>query len=478
MYVALDSLKTLLVNFSRIAPGEFRVCLHLPCRVPSRHKGLMGQTLHKVRQGKSKKLWPGWWKEALLALAVGATAYGSLAGVVGPQAETFRSLCASPSDPPKAIQRKNKKLRAKLSKSPWPELRCFEAYGSVCRLPLPARSRNATVMHDASTTSRLRYLAGFFDGEGCVSCSGKFLSGCSLRIGQTFDQAEILMLLRETFGGSVMLHSNGLGLRKPSLVWRAHGQSARIASEMLAPHSMAKRKQLLVAAQWPDTMSERERCAVELRALKEYDSAVPGVCSWEYCAGCFDAHGYFAHARVGASLSLKILQKHPQVLQSLRDFFAGILGTDTTLKAKASGHVLRIYDPHDCKQVLQNMLKAGLLCQATRANLFLKLTPKNAALISAELLASPDGNQWFGRRLDFSDRERAGNIASAQNQAAKLRRRGQYAKAGAKQHEIAVLKHAHELVKARRENQQLFEYMCKLQSLHDCSWHGPLAPGM
>ena len=422
-----------------------------------------------------------WRKEALLALAVGTTACGSLAGVVGPQAETFRSLSASLNDPPKAVQRKNKKLRAKLSKSPWPKLTCFEAKGRVYRLPLRAGSLNCTTSHwhDISTASRLRYLAGFFDGDGCVSCSGRFLSGCSLHVAQSYDQAAILMRFWETFAGSIGLNKGGLGMLKPLLRWRTYGQSARIAAQLLAPHSMAKRKQLLLAAQWPDTPSERERCAAELRALKDYDSAVPGECSWEYCAGFFDAEGCISQAPAGASLALRIKQRHPKVLSSLRDFLAGTLGTDATLKTETSGNILRICDQRDCREVLQHMLRAGLLRKAKQATLFLRLTPENAARISFKLaLEARTGNQLFGRKLDASDRERARNIISAQAQAAALKRRGQYAKAAAKKHEAAVLKHADELLKARRENQILFEYLSKLQDLHDSSWHGPLAPGM
>ena len=50
--------------------------------------------------------------------------------------------------------------------------------------------------------------------------------------------------------------------------------------------------------QWPAAKSHREQCKAELRALKEYDSAVAGPCSWEYLAGFFDAEGSIAAACV------------------------------------------------------------------------------------------------------------------------------------------------------------------------------------
>lgn len=59
-----------------------------------------------------------------------------------------------------------------------------------------------------------------------------------------------------------------------------------------------------------------------------------------------------------------------------------------------------------------------------------------------------------------------------------LKRQGQLADAEAKLVEMDKLKQEHALLKAGHENQQLLEYMCKLQSMHDNSWEGPLAHGM
>ena len=148
------------------------------------------------------------------------------------------------------------------------------------------------------------------------------MSGCHLQVPQSFDQAEVLMLFYETFGGSITRAGSGLGLCKPAPRWTVCGQSARNAAELLAPRSITKRKQLFLAAQWPDARSRREDCKAELRALKEYDSAVAGLCSWEYCAGFFDAEGHIRQQRGGASLELQIKQKHPRVLECLREFLS------------------------------------------------------------------------------------------------------------------------------------------------------------
>ena len=278
---------------------------------------------------------PGWaacWKGHLLTPAFRVGSSKSPLGPARFNANVFSILRAEASDTLKEVQAKNKQLCVKLGKSPWPELRLFSSRGQSYRLPLRAESRDLKRLPSEPV---LAYLAGFFDGDGCVSCYAD-LSGCCLRVGQSFDQAEVLMLFYETFGGSITLQNRGLGLRKPALLWRACGQSARNAARLLAPHSITKPQQLLLAVEWPEAKVSREECKTELCALKKYDSAVARPCSWEYCAGFFDAEGHIHQHHGGASLSLEIQQKHPRVLMCLRELLARSFGKDATL-AKAGG---------------------------------------------------------------------------------------------------------------------------------------------
>ena len=382
--------------------------------------------------------------------------------------------CAGAFDALKEVQMQTKQLRVQLSKSPWPILSCFSSQGQTYSLPLRAESRDLTRLPSELV---LAYLAGFFDGDGCVSCES-CLSGCYLSISQSFDQADVLMLFYETLGGSITLQRGGVGLWKPSLAWSACGQSARNASQLLAPRSITKRKQLLLATQWPAAKSHREECKAELRALKEYDSAVAGPCSWEYLAGFLDAEGCIQQQRGAASLVLKIPQKHPRVLKCIREFLAQNLRTDATLaKSGESVHVLRICGLTSCKQILQRLLAAGLLCKAKQAELAVGLTRENAVQVNADL-GQLTGNQMFGKRLDAAGQERARKISATQGQAARLRNSGQLAEATAKLREVEVLKKEHDLLKAYLENRQLVEYLRKVQSLHNNSWEGPFAPGM
>ncbi|CAE7833845.1 unnamed protein product [Symbiodinium sp. CCMP2592] len=257
------------------------------------------------------------WGRVLLLLAAWATST-SLSCTAGPKDEACCCVAASCSDTLKSLkelQTQNKQLRAQLSQSRWPGLKCFISDGQIYSLPLPATKQKR--IHRPAE-ARLAYLAGFFDGDGSVSSIGR---GTRLKVSQSFDQAEVLMLFRKTLGGSIAYEKVGKGLSKPSLQWYADGQSARRAADLLAPHGITKLRQLLLLAQWPDAKSpQRETFKAELRALKQHDSAVAGPCSWEYFTGFFDAEGYIEQPRGGASLNLRLGQKHPQVLKCLRHF--------------------------------------------------------------------------------------------------------------------------------------------------------------
>ena len=428
-------------------------------------------------------VWPGSSLEGLACAAAGihstlsANPCDTLQEVRRKSSDVLRyfTLSAHPGDTLQEMVGKNKDIAKLLKKTPWPKLERFSANGRTYSLPLRAESREPS---DRPAKARLAYLAGFFDGDGCVSYATN-LTGAMLTVCQSFDQAEVLMLLRETLGGSITRRHRGVGLSKPELQWRVCGGSARRAAQLLAPHSITKQKQLLLAAQWPETKSAREQSKAELRALKKYDSATAGPCSWDYCAGFFDAEGHIEQQGAGASLRLGIAQKHPQVLNCLRIFLSRSLGIDATLrkKSRASMHEMRIGGLSHCKRMLQHMLAAGLVRKAKQAEIALGLTRQNAAQVNARL-ACLTGNRQFGMRRDAAGQERARRINLAQVQATSLKRQGRLKDAEDKLHEVARLKSKDHLLNARRKNQQVIEYIRKLQSLHDNSWNGPLVPGM
>ena len=373
-------------------------------------------------------------------------------------------LAAHPTDKVEEVGTKNLQLRNVLKTIHWRKLTSFEVNGQIYDLPLPVL-RQAEAYMNTLEDATVRFLAGFFDGDGCVSCQVS-LSGCYLTVEQCFDRADILMLFRNSFGGSITLNRDGLGLHKPVLRWQVHGQLARMAARLMAPYSITKHKQLRLASEWPEARSCREEFNSELRSLKRYDSAVAGMCSWEYIAGFFDADGYIGlRHRGGVSIVLEIKQKQPSVLECLRIFLERSPGVNVPfpkVRADSQAHCLRITGLLVCKQLLQQMLKAGLVVKAKQATLVAGLTQQNAASISAKL-AILTGNQSFAKQLNSAGHERARKIRNARCQAARLIRRGQEQQAAAQLNEIEVLQHEHELLKARLENQRLLEYVYNLR---------------
>ena len=380
-------------------------------------------------------------------------------------------FAAQPADKVEEVERKNLQLRACLKTTRWPKLTHFEVQGHMYHLPLPVLRKERADMGTVQDAT-VRFLAGFFDGDGCVSCKVD-LSGCYLTVGQCFDRAEILMLFRNSFGGSITLSSDGLGLHKPVLQWKVFGQLARMAARLMAPHSITKQRQLLLAAEWPEARCRKQEFKAELRSLKQFDSAVAGTCSWEYVAGFFDAEGWIGQPRGGVSIVLVVKQKHPSVLECLCTFLERSQYTKVPfpkVRSDPQAYSLRISGLLVCKQILHEMLKAGLLGKAKQARLATSLTKQSAASRSAEM-ADLTGNQCFARRLDSAGHERARKIHSARVQAAYFNRRGQQQKAESKLDEIETLLHEHKLLNTRLQNQRLLEYLYNIRKAWASAQH-------
>ena len=125
------------------------------------------------------------------------------------------------------------------------------------------------------------YLAGFFDGDGCVSRAG--LSGCQLVVGQQFRGSDVLVAFLDAFGGSICLHTPGKGNTKPVLKWSAYGEAARFAAAKLHAHCLVKQEQLSIVTNWPQEAAKREELALRLKSLKQAppNIGVPTGISWE-----------------------------------------------------------------------------------------------------------------------------------------------------------------------------------------------------
>ena len=101
------------------------------------------------------------------------------------------------------------------------------------------------------TANDWRYLAGLFDGEGCVTVgivkrktssrsgkAGNKIMNTSLRIAN--NDPRVLLWLEENFGGTVRQHS----ATRVSWVWIAQGDEAVQAAKQLLKYSRMKKDQL------------------------------------------------------------------------------------------------------------------------------------------------------------------------------------------------------------------------------------------
>ncbi|CAE7662915.1 unnamed protein product [Symbiodinium sp. CCMP2592] len=351
------------------------------------------------------------------------------------------------------LRQENLKLRATLKTMAWPRLIRFQGCGEVHGLPF--RSED-WVPPPAPAEGVLRYLAGFFDGDGCVE---GHVSGCRLSVGQSFDKADVLMLFQEVFGGTIAKLCDGTGLRRPALQWRIYGLAVHRATRVLAQYSITKQRQLVLAADWPQEASRRQESIAELCRLKRCDSAVVAACSTEYFTGFFDAEGHIC--AVGrTALQLQIAQKFETVLHCLQEFLARDLGIRTTVAGHDSFR-LNIYNTSETKKVLRTMLKAGMLCKADQAALAMALTKETSVDVRARL-AELVGNQGYARKYDEAGRARARQIANMTRNSGKLDTE--------QLRQLERRNMEHQIMKAQHANQQLRKYIDKIQGLSGELW--------
>jgi len=104
------------------------------------------------------------------------------------------------------------------------------------------------------------YLAGFFDGEGCIDvqrmyAAGKFKSRFyvrpRVRISQTVTSRIVLDGLCERFGGHMSIRKHGKGKQRDSVSWELlNDANMRSIIEVMLPHLILKREQAKLALWW------------------------------------------------------------------------------------------------------------------------------------------------------------------------------------------------------------------------------------
>ena len=366
------------------------------------------------------------------------------------------------------LHEENIRLRGQLSQMCWPKLTSFGAFGRTYDLPcsttLPVSSLDLQVTSD----SRLIYLSGFFDGDGCCFASKQV---CGLQVAQSFDRAEILVLFLTTFGGKIHRKNTGRGLNKPTLVWQICGANARTVAGLLAANSIVKRRQLELVQDWPPQSVDRGAAAEELKVLKRYDSGIESPCTWEYVSGFFDADGCI-QLLTKTAMKLCVGQKFLTSLECVRQLLVRELGCNVGISRSQGLFRLDVTTTTACRSILRNMLAAGLIQKANQARLALSLTLENAEQVR-NAMGELVGNRAFGRRKNFEGLLRAQQIKSVQERARKALQKGRQDKVVSAMQEVEVLKADRELQQARLENSQLKEYLLTLRHLQQQGWRTP-----
>lgn len=95
----------------------------------------------------------------------------------------------------------------------------------------------------------LAYLAGFFDGEGCITCNGTSNLPYA-KISHTYYPA--LQEFQYYFGGTIRDFNDKTNV-KPSWVWVVCGDNAKTLLSALLPHLREKKQQAKIALKLLDT---------------------------------------------------------------------------------------------------------------------------------------------------------------------------------------------------------------------------------
>lgn len=106
------------------------------------------------------------------------------------------------------------------------------------------------------------YLAGTIDADGFITVSkikggagGRTAAYYYPRVGLAEIHPVVPELLRDTFGGSIHIHTPANPRHRPWYGWRAEGPKAAAALRLLLPHLRLKRRQAELAIQLAERVS-------------------------------------------------------------------------------------------------------------------------------------------------------------------------------------------------------------------------------
>lgn len=285
-----------------------------------------------------------------------------------------------------------------------PPLSEFEAFGR--KYPLPLKTCGPLISE--VPVERLQYLAGFFDGDGCVT----YKSGRPyLSVGLSNCSAEALLFFRDAFGGGICKKFPGRGLRKPTLQWALFAEKSSLdAAQHLQKYSILKRSQLQLLIDWPSKSDQRTQAAAHLTHLKSCDFHEHGELSWPWLAGFVDAEGCIGIRPDRKSIFLHITQKDDAVLEKIFGFMQaeGIAAGQVRHDGR-DAHVLSVCALESVLILLDKLLRSGLWLKREQAETAVMVKELNHNDLRRRISATA-GNQKRYSRLDSNGCERAYKI--------------------------------------------------------------------
>lgn len=121
----------------------------------------------------------------------------------------------------------------------------------------------------------LEYLAGFFDGEGCIDCQvmyakppyeKKFYVRPRLRLSQGANGYEVLEQLKQDFGGHLSKERQGRGNQNASKSWEILNKQGIVKMlELLEPLLIVKKTQAQLCIWWFRKCAGKNGLSEEIR---------------------------------------------------------------------------------------------------------------------------------------------------------------------------------------------------------------------
>ena len=361
-----------------------------------------------------------------------------------------------------------KRLKKQLKQQKWPNLMQLE-FGERCfKLPIRYKDVDPAFITDAAKEADVRYLAGFFDGDGCVSVNTG-VSGCVLQLGQVASNSAVLFQFLLKFEGGIYMKAQGCGSAAPTVAWRVHGDTARHASSILQQHCIVKEEQLKIAASWPRCREDRDMCNAKLAQLKRCNQfrahLEKTALSWNYVSGFFDAEGCILVNPASKNLKLVIGQRDPDILHLLHVFLGRHLPqpSKVNLYSKPSSHVLTSGQSATSLAILRNLLGHGLQVKRSAALHALNVSTSSHSE-SRRNVGKGKGKQSYFIRLDEAGCARARTI---KNMTGRIFHMESVLKEEAAienlRAELALAKLQHQVLNAKTQIQKLRSFIASIQ---------------